>query len=184
MRSVFISMFSPLKPVLVTGLCCMDTGNVGGPGCVSRMFPAGCGAQGPSPLPWLWENPFPSSIDPAEPHLGFSHFPEGQARCSRRLGVNTDPWSSSSSSSLWPGNVRGSRSSPSWEMCPGQEEKGAGSGWWESHPAAPGSQGCPGWGSLPTTSFFLSFFTALKRQPGILLNPIPTSLQEDPVGWF
>lgn len=88
---------------------------------------------------------------------------------------------SSSSSSLWPGSVRGSRSSLSWELCPGQEEKGAGSGWWESHPAAPGGIGaaCAG-APLPSTFFFLRFLTALKRQPGILLNPIPPSLREHP----
>lgn len=51
LRSMFISMFSPLKPVFVTGLCCMDTGNVCGPGCVSRVFPAPAWGTGSLPCP-------------------------------------------------------------------------------------------------------------------------------------
>lgn len=38
-RSMFLSIFSPLQPGFVTGLCCMDTGNVCGTGCVSGVFP-------------------------------------------------------------------------------------------------------------------------------------------------
>lgn len=115
LRSVFISVFSPLKP-LVTGLCCMDTGNVCGP--------------------------------------SFPHFPEGQARCCRRvwsLGVSTDAgfvfvqqlqlipvaWECRGEQEQPPGH-------PSWE-------KGAGSAWWESQPSL----------GLPSHHIFFFFFLLL-----------------------
>lgn len=58
LRSMFISVFSPLKPVFVTGLCCMDTGNVCGPGCVSRVFPAPAWGTGSLPCPVALGNSF------------------------------------------------------------------------------------------------------------------------------
>lgn len=138
LRSIFISLFSPLKPDFLTGLLhghreCLWAQFVSG------VFPALCGA-----LPWLWEIPFPSRIDPAEPHLSFSPFPQGQARCCREVLVpeaSTDPW----------------MVSLSWE-CWGEQEEPldtpAGERSRESHPAAPGA-----WGSPPTTFFFCFCFS-------------------------
>lgn len=51
LRSMFISMFAPLKPVLVTG-------NVCGPGCVSRVFPAPAWGTGSLPCPVALGNSF------------------------------------------------------------------------------------------------------------------------------
>lgn len=186
LRSMFISMFSPLKPVFVTGLCCMDTGNVCGPGCVSRVFPAPARGTGSFPCPVALGT---SSIDPAEPHLCFSCFPGGQARCSRRvwsLGVSTDPWRVCAAAPARPCGL-GMSGGPGAAL---------------DTPAGVGVQGrrrreldqaggnhilllLPRLG-LPSHHFFffLRFFMALKRQPGILLNPIPTSLRKDPAGCF
>lgn len=134
-RSMFISLFSPLKAVFVTGLCRMDTGNVCGPGCV----------WGTRSLPL--EIPFPSRIDPAEPHLGFSRFPEGQAGWLQEgLVPGSEHRSLDCVCAAAPAHPCGRGMSGGPGAAPGQEEEGAGSAWWESHPAA------------PTTSFFPDFF--------------------------
>lgn len=71
---------------------------------------------------------------------------------------------SSSSSSLWPGNVRGTRSSLRTPQLgvgvQGRMRRELAQAGWESHPAAPGGQGSP-----PTTSFFffLRFFLWLLK---------------------
>lgn len=164
LRSMLISMFSPLKPVFVTGCVAWTQGMFVG-SSVSGVFPAPamCGAQGPSPLPWLWETPFPSRIDPAEPHLGFSHFPKGQAGCSRRvwsLGVNTDPWIVSVQQlQLIPvawerqGDQEQPLDTPAGSWCPRQEEKGAGTGWVGITSCCSWGSGLPGLG-LPSHHIF------------------------------
>lgn len=140
----------------------MDTGNVCGPS-----LSLGCSQA----LPWLWEIPFPSRIDPAEPHLSFSHFPEGHARCCREVLVpeaSTDPWMVS---------LQQLQLIPELGML-------GGAGGASGHPkngersrlSLVGITSCCSWG-LGLLShhifflFFLRFFMTLK-QPGILLNPI------------